>query len=511
MVSSCCSGLLYLISLSNCGKGSIAMLKRLRAFEWPACLLALLAAPVCTDLPYNPTRLLPAPNHAGELVYVFQQTSPSPSSFRLLSLNTTRPLQASSLPYKTISTSLPFLGTDDGVAFTPVIDEWGSISVYAGSCVDGAKGGELWRFTPDNRTLNGDGSWAKETLSFSDFDRFGNMTGANYLASGFSFSSTVGGGQNSSDTYIFGGMCPTAPASSDDWTSSAEYSNSMLTLTTATPSSNSTEPTEYKLGMTVERGPPIAEAGFSMTGLDPSFTNSSSGHETRQQNFVLLGGHTHQAFINTSQVTIFSLPEESWTFLSVNSPPSNASTGPSPQGTTRIDPRSGHTAVLSPDGKKLVVFGGWVGDVTTPAEPQLVVLEVGEGYGGSGEWTWSMPEASGDGPHEDLHLAPMPVNKGGTNFKPRGPVSNDVPSSRSTSLGGTGKVYGAIRCGGACKQAVGMGNEAAYVKRNTERATNKLLLCMSDRSIANWRGSGHDDDTASPLHDLSYHPSTCKN
>ncbi|MCJ1368151.1 hypothetical protein MMC16_007292 [Acarospora aff. strigata] len=363
------------------------MFTYLRTFELPLSLLALLAVPAYGNLPYNPTRVLLSPNHAGELVYVLQPTSTSSSSFRLLSLNTTTTLHASSLPYKTISTSLSFLRGDDGKAFTPVIDDWGSICVYAGSCSDGARGAELWRFTQNNKTLNGDGDWTKETLSNSGLEVGGGLTGPNYLSSGISFSSSVGGGPNSSDVYVFGGMCPTTTtASSDVWTTSADYSNSMLKMTTAMVSSSASATTDYKLGITTGRGPPIAEAGFTITGLSPSFTNSTGGDQTRQQNFVLLGGHTQEAFINTSQVAIFSLPEESWSFRPVNSP-----------NQTNIDPRSGHTAVLTPDGKKLLVYGGWVGDVGTPAEPQLVILEVGEGYGGDGDWRWSTLERTGSG------------------------------------------------------------------------------------------------------------------
>ena len=56
-----------------------------------------------------------------------------------------------------------------------------------------------------------------------------------------------------------------------------------------------------------------------------------------------------------------------------------------------LEPRSGHTAVLTPDGSKIVVFGGWVGDISTAAQPQLAVLELGQGYGGTGDWFWTVP------------------------------------------------------------------------------------------------------------------------
>ncbi|KAG9541644.1 hypothetical protein KCU97_g22252, partial [Aureobasidium melanogenum] len=62
-----------------------------------------------------------------------------------------------------------------------------------------------------------------------------------------------------------------------------------------------------------------------------------------------------------------------------------------------VEPRSGHTAVLTEDGKSLVVFGGWVGDVTNAASPQLAVLELGSGYGGDGDWEWSVPSQVASG------------------------------------------------------------------------------------------------------------------
>ncbi len=363
------------------------MFKSLRRFELSVGLVALLVVPAYTDLPYNPTRAFLSPNHTGELVYVIQPSSISSSSFRLLSLNTTTTLNAWALPYKILSISLPFLTGESGIAFTPIIDEWGSILVYAGRCADNASGGQLWRFTQDNRSSNGDGSWAREPFSTLGIDGSSGLAGPNYLSTGIPFSSTVDQGQDSPGLYIFGGMCPTATGFSDDWTSTSQYSNSMLKFTPAVNSSILSTSSAYKLGIAAGRGPPIPEAGYSITGLDPSFSNSSNGEKNRQQNFVLLGGHTQEAFINTSQVAVFSLPEESWTFQDVDLPST----------TTSIDPRSGHTAVLTPDGERLVVFGGWVGDVGTPAEPQLVVLELGEGYGGSGNWTWTIPTQTGSG------------------------------------------------------------------------------------------------------------------
>lgn len=98
-----------------------------------------------------------------------------------------------------------------------------------------------------------------------------------------------------------------------------------------------------------------------------------------------------------SQIALFSLPEQSWSFLPVDSPSQGPNTDLAARDTTTIDSRSGHTALLTSDGKRLIVLGGWVGNVTTSADPQLAILELGEGYGGSGDWQWSIPSATGPG------------------------------------------------------------------------------------------------------------------
>jgi len=98
-----------------------------------------------------------------------------------------------------------------------------------------------------------------------------------------------------------------------------------------------------------------------------------------------------------SQVALFSLPEQSWTFLPVNSSSQEPNTELTARKQAAVDSRSGHTALLTSDGKRVIVFGGWVGDVTTSADPQLAVLELGEGYGGSGDWQWNIPSQTGPG------------------------------------------------------------------------------------------------------------------
>ncbi|KAJ4364969.1 hypothetical protein N0V83_008585 [Neocucurbitaria cava] len=351
--------------------------------------LALLLPITMAQMPYNPTRILQHDN----LLYVFQPSSQSSSQFQLGSIDVSSHVVAANLPYTTLYPTLPFLDDDVLRAFTPILDNGGNLTVYTGDCTQGASGGQIWSFTPDSSEENGKGTWDKESVSVEDSKHVATM-GANFLSGGIAFSSIVGGDVADTGAYVFGGMCPTLNETTDDWQSAANYSNLMVTLQ---PSSTETETTNYQLDLSSSRGPPIPEAGFSITGLTPTFSNRSDGTQTQQQNFVLVGGHTSTAFINMSQVALFSLPEQGWTFIGVQQPDSAQTKLATRAQVTSIDPRSGHTAVLSPDGRKIIVLGGWVGDINTPADPQYAVLNVADGYGGDGDWQWTVPSTSGVG------------------------------------------------------------------------------------------------------------------
>ncbi|KAJ9619528.1 hypothetical protein H2203_008306 [Taxawa tesnikishii (nom. ined.)] len=351
-------------------------------------LLALFAARIAAGFPYNPTRIFLSQQDDRDIAYVFQ---PNGENGQFLSLEISKFSSISNLPLQTLYSSLPFTDSSTSTAFTPFLDESGNITVLAGDCTSSANGAELWRFTPDAQAQNGNGSWSKETVSPHDVAGDA-MAGSNFLGAGVAFSEMVGGGLEDTSLYMFAGMCPTAGATVANWITAATYSNFMVTLA---PEDATEAPTDYKLGLTSTRGPPIAEAGFSMTALPAlSGANTSSG-QTQQQNFVLLGGHTQTAFINMSQVALFSLPQENWAFLPVDQPSSAKTDLAKRDAAVEIEPRSGHTAVLSEDGKSIIVVGGWVGDVTTAATPQLAVLQLGSGYGGDGDWEWSVPDQTG--------------------------------------------------------------------------------------------------------------------
>ena len=344
-------------------------------------------------LPYNPTKLLSSPT-SNDTVYILQPGDSAGTHLHLLALNASKTLGSTNLPYSTISPTVPFLDSSQNGSYTSAIDQDGNILVYAGVCDDTDSSPTFWRFTPTNIGGNMNGTWKQEDLNTQDLHSSSITSGANYLTSAIAFSTTA---NVTSELYVFGGMCPTSTDTSiDNWTQAANYSNSMLTIKSASP--QDAEST-FDLDISPSRGPPVAEAGFSITPLQPTFFNSGSNNafESQNQNFVLIGGHTQQAFINMSQVALFSLPEQSWTFLPVDSPSPEADTELAVRNQATIDSRSGHTALLSSDGKRVILFGGWVGDVNTSADPQLAVLELGEGYGGSGDWQWNIPNPTGSG------------------------------------------------------------------------------------------------------------------
>lgn len=371
----------------------------LKIFHLPPGLLLLSAVVAANQLPYNPTRILRSPRN-DHLVYVFRPSSDS--SFELSSIDTSVQLSPDDFRATLLCSNLPFLTGQTSTAFTPAIDESGAITVYAGKCGKGNTGAELWKFTPTDseESGNGNGTWTKETMSDNDTSSDSLLNGANYLASGLSFSSVLGG---DSDFYSFGGMCPfndqfqQYDAGPESWQSSANYSNLLLSLTRdSNDAASTTNP--FTMSVTPTGSKPIAEAGFSITGLAPTYSNDSDSSRTQQQSFIMIGGHTESAFINMSQVALFSLPQGAWNFLPIDQPTGGHTDLTVRHPSAEVEPRSGHSAVLSSDGNTLIVFGGWIGNVNTPATPQLAVLNIGEGYGGSGSWSWTVPRQSGSAP-----------------------------------------------------------------------------------------------------------------
>ncbi|KAI1095898.1 hypothetical protein F5B19DRAFT_271941 [Rostrohypoxylon terebratum] len=346
-------------------------------------------------LPYFPTSIFipqskPEPaqeNATADIAYIF---SPQDDWVDLLALNFSSNLQASSLSFQTLSSNVPFLDTNK-TAFTPSLADNGSLVVYAGDCSAPADS-EIWTFY----LSSGDGasSWSKaNTTLTTGTDSI--QVGPSFLGGGFSFSNILEPQLSPAATYVYGGMCPGTAANASLAQSNATYSNQMIKIA---PSGVSTG--EFAVTPVSSKGPPVPEAGFTFTGLSPSISNHS-GTITQQVNYVLLGGHTKTAFINMSTVAIWSLPEESWSFISDIGTVGSSGTSSElaiKSAISSIDSRSGHTAILSGDGTSLVILGGWVGDLTQAASPQLAILNVGASYGGNGDWEWVVPDAQPSGP-----------------------------------------------------------------------------------------------------------------
>jgi hypothetical protein len=301
---------------------------------------------------------------------------------QLLSLNLSR-IDSTRSPYNVLYDNVPFAGDDKGNAFVSFMDPEGTITVFSGDCHAPADAARIWTFHPGNSSTIGNGTWSSASVGISPATQDSGPVGPLYLAGGFSFATS---NDTAPSYYTFGGLCPFANSSTtEDWMSAANYSRTMASLdpSPSSPSGN------YDIGLTASPNPPVAEAGLTITPLQGTTSTTPTGKLLQQGDFLFIGGHTQTAFINMSSLALFSLPQGGWTYIPVDAMP-HSRTDLAVRD-AQVEPRSGHTAVTSSDGSKIIVLGGWVGDTSTPADPQLVILEVGEDYGGSGPWSWSIP------------------------------------------------------------------------------------------------------------------------
>jgi hypothetical protein len=349
-------------------------------FNLPGPILLLLGTAFAQNLPYTPTQIFLSPQDV-RIAYILQPVSVDSSQFSLSSLDLSRSLNPSNLSLQTLFPSLPFLGDGSTVPWNAVMDSGGNITVYSGTC---GSSGQTWKLSTEAKEA-GFGDWLQETISQTE----GAGTGPQYLSSTIAFSSNASTAADDTEYYYFGGMCPYAGTSPSNWQANGAYSKNMVTLTPPLEAGGM----QYESTFATTRNLPIAQAGQSLTALQPTYSNHSDDSQTRQQDFVLLGGHTQAAFINMSQVALWSLPQKAWTYFPVAEGDTGTRTDLAVrQAEVQIEPRSGHTATLSSDGTKIVVLGGWVGDVNSPAQPQVAILNVAGDYGGSGEWSWTVPD-----------------------------------------------------------------------------------------------------------------------
>ncbi|OGE58314.1 hypothetical protein PENARI_c001G03047 [Penicillium arizonense] len=345
--------------------------------SYPLALGVLFALFNSSTAIYNPSSVFLSRQN-DSLAYIFRPSSTGETEF--LSLNLSTSVNADDLSYHTLLSSTPFHNTGQNSTFIPAINDEGSITVYAGNCHSTSDSLALWQFHPNSNSPIGNGTWDKLAVQTSDV-----QTAPNYLAAGFTYSSS--GRSNETSMYAFGGLCPFVNSTDQAWISAANYSQSMVALSPSPYYSN-----KYNAATTGKRAPPVAEAGMAVVPLQATYSADSTG---KQQDFLFVGGHTRHAFLNMSTLAIFSLPQQSWSFVSTSD--KTPKTELAIRDMASVEPRSGHTATLSEDGKKVFVLGGWVGDTTVPADPQFAVLELKEGLGGATEWIWTTPSSEGKG------------------------------------------------------------------------------------------------------------------
>ncbi|KAL7948615.1 hypothetical protein V8C42DRAFT_351658 [Trichoderma barbatum] len=353
---------------------------------WSAALL--LGAPLAAaahSFPYVPTQIL-TPDacfnqsacHGSDMAYIFAQDSDDNVQFLSLNISSAVGLDAKPNP---VTTSLPFLGGNNpkNTAFGAVRTEEGAVLVYAGECDQGP--GNVWTYGEGAASGGGDNAaWVKHATTLGKSEKSKSSRGPYFLGGTIAFSASLAPLLDEPTIYSYGGMCDTPSDDSTGWQSGANYTTGMMTLT---PTDNSPSSRSFAQGTASSSGPKTPIAGFSLTALQSSMSNNS-GTVTQQTSYVIIGGHTKQAFINMSTAAVWNLPEESWSYVNVQQSPD------SPDG---VESRSGHTAILSQDGRSIVVLGGWVGDVMSAAEPQLAILEMSQAYN---SWRWTIPKQQPD-------------------------------------------------------------------------------------------------------------------
>ncbi|KAH6855832.1 hypothetical protein B0I37DRAFT_350969 [Chaetomium sp. MPI-CAGE-AT-0009] len=440
-----------------------------KGFAFAALGLATRVSAADPMLPYTPTTiLLPPHGSAGSgAAYIFAPSGDTRNAVDFLALNVTS-LRTSALE-PTKLTALPFLSPDTGdcTTFAPTLLRNGTIAVVAGDCTSGSTS-TLWAYTPGDL----DAPWTQHAITPSNaWDHA--QSGPYHLGGMLNFSPQLSPVLSEPTLYLYGGMCPFPNASTTTWQSKATYSNRMLRLTP--PANTKTPPPRQQPPTPTPSPTPPPEANSPPSDGDSS---NKGAVVVQQTSHVLLGGHTQGAFVGMAAAALWSLPEETWSFVRIAPPPPAAGVGTGSGGKpdlarlrgaesaysggggddgsevdVGVDSRSGHTAVLSEDGTRLVVYGGWVGDVSHAAEPQLAVIpgvgakrQVGGGremfYNiTSGSWSdvYVSPLVEGDGSSIGDGSGSGTIRPGGDgggdSSGPAGDDSSPDGSSRAMQIG----------------------------------------------------------------------------
>ncbi|KAF3929867.1 hypothetical protein ABW19_dt0207443 [Dactylella cylindrospora] len=189
--------------------------------------------------------------------------------------------------------------------------------------------------------------------------------------------------------YSFGGLCIgdgnyTGAGVNDTFSSDVwRIQNTTRVVERRGEQGRSAEP-DLSIDIAISKNPPIPEAGFSMTPLPVNGTNGTEISD----GMLILGGYTSSSrFVGLGQIAIYSAEDEGWNFVTATL------TEP------YINARAGHSAVIDEDGQRVILFGGWLGNITQAAAPSLLSLKVGDLDGG---WEWeslnTTEESPGVGP-----------------------------------------------------------------------------------------------------------------
>ncbi|KAG5923588.1 hypothetical protein E4U53_003538, partial [Claviceps sorghi] len=293
--------------------------------------------------PYVPTQILMPTGCWGEsacggadVAYVFSQTEGGRVQFLALNYSGSVAAEAQLV---SLTTELPFLKDEPATtAFGAARAGDGSVVVYSGAC-DGAAG-EVWMYTTSvggewsrrrttarmttttttTTTTTAAAPAATTTISRDGADAGRQAGGPSFLGGTIAFSARLAPVMDQPTIYTYGGMCLAPEANATGWQSRANYTTGMMGLA---PVDSRAADTAYSLRVVSAAGPRTPLAGFTLTQL-PASTTNMSGLVTQQADFVLLGGHTQQAFINMSTAAVWSLPERSWSYVDIAGPDASA-------------------------------------------------------------------------------------------------------------------------------------------------------------------------------------------
>lgn len=290
---------------------------------------------------------------SGSEIYRLSQYVSSPltvlDTSTTLSSETVKEGKPVDLPFVlNLSTDLNIFATDDG------------LSIALGNCSNAAEDLQIWTY----KFNGGHDVWQKGQPRVNTPSSM-----VNSLAVTFTLPSVYN--KSLSDLYTFGGLCNTSVNDSHN-TSNTSYSDRLITASMESAD-------QYEIAEISSGTRPVAEAGLCIIKLKSA--TSTNG----VTDMLFISGHTASALVSMTRLAILSMPGANWRYMDVAQ-----RTG------TEIQARSGHTSVLSSDGLRVYVFGGWYGTPDNPAVPQMVVLNMNADHNGKSDWNWVIPSLESD-------------------------------------------------------------------------------------------------------------------